>query len=100
MISFLSTEHSSCTFHPTIAAVKWTAIPADNCNKTPHKSKDLWGVHHIFSLLLIPQRIDGMQSRGLHRGQETEYEYGSGNTAHQKCEKALRKLREAIKDFI
>lgn len=30
----------------------------------------------------------------------TDHEYSSANTAHKKCEKALMKLKEAIKDLI
>ncbi|MBP3414537.1 MAG: hypothetical protein J6L81_05000 [Clostridia bacterium] len=30
----------------------------------------------------------------------TDHEYSSANTAHKKCEKALAKLKEAIKDLI
>ena len=30
----------------------------------------------------------------------TTHEYSSANTAHKKCEKALMKLKEAIKDLI
>lgn len=30
----------------------------------------------------------------------TDHEYSSANTAHNKCEKALEKLRKAIKDLI
>ena len=30
----------------------------------------------------------------------TDHEYSSANTAHKKCEKALVKLKEAIKDLI
>jgi len=30
----------------------------------------------------------------------TDHEYNSANTAHKKCEKALMKLKEAIKDLI
>lgn len=30
----------------------------------------------------------------------TDHEYSSANTAHKKCEKALEKLRKAIKDLI
>ena len=31
---------------------------------------------------------------------DTDHEYSSANTAHKKCEKALMKLKEAIKDLI
>ena len=30
----------------------------------------------------------------------TDHEYSSANTAHKKCEKALAKLKKAIKDLI
>ena len=30
----------------------------------------------------------------------TDHEYSTANTAHSKCEKALEKLRKAIKDLI
>ncbi len=30
----------------------------------------------------------------------TDHEYNSANTARKKCEKALMKLKEAIKDLI
>ena len=30
----------------------------------------------------------------------TDHEYSSANTAHKKCEKALKKLREALKDLM
>ena len=67
MISFLSTEHSSCTFHPTIAAVKWTAITADNSTTKHPANLSICGVfHHISAILLIPERINGMEIRGFY----------------------------------
>ena len=35
-----------------------------------------------------------------HTNIATDHEYSSANTAHNKCEKALNKLRKAIEEFM
>ena len=50
----------------------------------------------------VPENLKKKQIYSLDMGAliATDHEYSSANTAHKKCEKALMKLKEAIKDLI
>ena len=48
-------------------------------------------------LKLFPNALSAME---VEMCGHTDHEYSSANTAHKKCEKALAKLKEAIKDLI